>query len=173
MARFLRAQPAPPQVLTGKFLSPLRTGQFGVFVNSAHRFQKARPPFHDVIHLRQPSVFTAAPAISYETPVTLTVGVPTTLMPTVHGYVPTGGFAVSAGALPGGLSISADTGVISGTPTTSEVQTPTVTATNSYGTGSKQITITVTGGGGSPSATASSAFSESFFTPFFPQSAFG
>ena len=79
----------------------------------------------------------------------LTLG-PTTLAPTTTGTpftqteVPTGGrgpttFAVSAGALPAGLTLDPTTGVISGTPTTTGPVNFAVTATDADGRASTQV----------------------------------
>ena len=48
-----------------------------------------------------------------------------------------------AGGLPGGLSLSASTGLISGTPMAAGMSTITLTATNAGGTGSGTLTLTV------------------------------
>ena len=88
----------------------------------------------------------AAPAI--------TSGVPTTPAATESPYsfavtatgVPAPTFSITAGSLPAGLSLSATTGVISGTPTTTGSFTFTVTATNSAGSDSKQYTVQVDAG---------------------------
>jgi large repetitive protein len=63
-------------------------------------------------------------------------------------------FAVTSGALPGGLSLNSSTGVISGTPTTAATFSFTVTATDSLSVaGAQAFTIVVSapsgGGGGS------------------------
>lgn len=52
-------------------------------------------------------------------------------------------FAVTAGALPTGLSLNVNTGEISGTPTTVESQTFTVTATNGSGSDDQVLTIDI------------------------------
>lgn len=60
------------------------------------------------------------------------------------GTTPYAGWAVTAGALPAGLSISSATGVISGTPTTQEVANFTVTVTDAVGaTGSRPLVISI------------------------------
>ena len=52
-------------------------------------------------------------------------------------------WSVSSGSLPAGLSLGADTGVISGTPTADGTFNFTVTATNAYGSDSKEFTLTI------------------------------
>lgn len=52
-------------------------------------------------------------------------------------------WAVTVGALPDGLALDADTGLISGTPTTEEAQTFTVTATNDRGNDTQELTLTI------------------------------
>jgi hypothetical protein len=47
------------------------------------------------------------------------------------------------GTLPDGLNLDSNTGEISGTPTTEEVQTVTVSATNAQGTGTASLEITI------------------------------
>ena len=56
---------------------------------------------------------------------------------------PTITYAVTEGQLPAGLNLNTATGVITGTPTTSELRTFTITATNAYGSDAKQYTIFV------------------------------
>ena len=52
-------------------------------------------------------------------------------------------WSVSAGSLPGGLTLNASTGVISGMPTTAGTSTFTVKAENSAGNATKQLSITI------------------------------
>ncbi len=55
--------------------------------------------------------------------------------------------AVTAGALPAGMTLDAATGSLSGTPTAAGTYTFTVTATNQYGTDSHEYTVTIADGG--------------------------
>ena len=55
-------------------------------------------------------------------------------------------WAITAGSLPDGLELGSDTGVISGTPTSTGTSVFTVTASNSYGSVSKELSITVQAG---------------------------
>jgi hypothetical protein len=87
--------------------------------------------------------FHSIPIISYATPKVYTVGtaIPN-LSPTNTGTHPTT-YSVSP-TLPGGLMISASTGVISGTPTTVTSATNyTITATNTQGSGTFVVNITI------------------------------
>ncbi len=79
---------------------------------------------------------------------TSTVGTAVSLTMTASGG--TGTFSWSATGLPGGLSINASSGVISGTPTTAGTSTVTVTATSGTQSGSATFSWTVnpSGGGG-------------------------
>jgi hypothetical protein len=64
---------------------------------------------------------------------------------TAAGGTPPYKFGISAGALPAGFSLSASTGVISGTPTTTESGSFLVTVTDSANdSASQQLTLTVT-----------------------------
>ena len=52
-------------------------------------------------------------------------------------------WAVTTGSLPAGLSLNADTGAITGTPTTADSVTFTVTASNDAGTDTQELTIVI------------------------------
>jgi hypothetical protein len=52
-------------------------------------------------------------------------------------------WAVTVGALPDGLSLDANTGAITGTPTTAEVANFTVEATNATGSDTQALSITI------------------------------
>jgi hypothetical protein len=89
------------------------------------------------------------------TPTSLPNGVKGTAYSQTLSASPAGGnytFAVTTGALPGGLSLNSSTGVLSGTPTANGTFNLTITATG-FGacTGSKAYSITV--GGGCPTIT--------------------
>ena len=80
--------------------------------------------------------YTAAPA-------TLTVDTPiTALAATAMSFTGTPGYAVTTGTLPAGLTISATTGAITGTPTAASTSTTTVTVTATAGTGMDTQTAT-------------------------------
>ena len=80
--------------------------------------------------------YTAAPA-------TLTVDTPiTALTATAMSFTGTPGYAVTTGTLPAGLTISATTGAITGTPTAASTSTTTVTVTATAGTGMDTQTAT-------------------------------
>jgi hypothetical protein len=87
-----------------------------------------------------------APNITYASPHQFTNGTAiTALTPTnTGGDVQVGGYSVSPN-LPHGLSLNQNTGVISGTPTHTDMTSRgyTVSATNSYGTGSYPIFMSV------------------------------
>ncbi|MFI5162603.1 MAG: MBG domain-containing protein, partial [Sphingobacteriales bacterium] len=87
-----------------------------------------------------------APAFTYITPQSISVGTTVSLSPTSTGGA-VANYSVSP-ALPAGLSINAGTGIISGTPTTvTATTTYTITGTNVTGnnTAPDVITITATG----------------------------
>jgi YVTN family beta-propeller protein len=83
-----------------------------------------------------------APSITTDTLPAATVGTPYSATVTATGTGPIT-FAVSSGALPGGLVLGSSTGVVSGTPTSAGSATFTLTATNSAGTNSKTYTVAV------------------------------
>ncbi|MFN7973898.1 MAG: Ig domain-containing protein [Acidobacteriota bacterium] len=73
-----------------------------------------------------------------------TVGVPYSQTVTASGGAAPYTFALTAGALPPGLGLNANTGVISGTPTTAGTYNFTITATDSAGcTGSQAYTVVI------------------------------
>ncbi|MFA6085877.1 gliding motility-associated C-terminal domain-containing protein [Mucilaginibacter sp.] len=84
------------------------------------------------------------PVISYVTPQIFTVGTAVNLLVTNNGGdVPANGYTISA-ALPPGLTLDANTGTISGTPTAPFAATIyTVTATNAAGPSNATINIKV------------------------------
>ncbi|MEK7830824.1 MAG: putative Ig domain-containing protein, partial [Acidobacteriota bacterium] len=57
-------------------------------------------------------------------------------------------FSITSGALPAGISLNAATGVISGTPTITDVYSFRVTAMSGGCTGYRDYTVTINGGGG-------------------------
>jgi hypothetical protein len=87
------------------------------------------------------SILTA-PAITTNTLAGATTGVAYSATLTATGSA-TITWAVTAGALPAGLSLAASTGVISGTPTTVETASFTVSATNGAGVAVKALSIAV------------------------------
>ena len=88
---------------------------------------------------------SAAPLIIVATLPTGQVGVPYSAMLTASGGTPPYTWAITAGALPPGLTLNTVTGVISGTPTTAGAYAFTATVTDSTGaTASAALTITVT-----------------------------
>ena len=80
-----------------------------------------------------------APVITSPISATAQVGAPFTYQ-IVASNTPT---SYAASGLPAGLSVNAQTGVISGSPTTTGTATVTLNATNSTGTGIASLTITV------------------------------
>lgn len=80
-----------------------------------------------------------APSITSETSATGVVGVPFTYLVTAIGSTTTFG----ATPLPGGLSVSSSTGMISGTPTTAGTTNVTVSAANAGGTGTRSVSIVI------------------------------
>ncbi|HUR58776.1 MAG TPA: putative Ig domain-containing protein, partial [Opitutaceae bacterium] len=83
-----------------------------------------------------------APVITSAAPVGGTFGVAYS-----HTYVasasPAASFAVSAGALPAGLSLNTGTGAVTGTPTVAGTFTGSVTATNTAGTSTQNFSIVI------------------------------
>lgn len=104
-------------------------------------------PFGTAFQVYPDLVSDTLPIISYGGATrSIPYNVPISIAPTSTGGTipPTGAYAVSAGVLPSGLSIDADTGVISGTADTlDESQAFTVTATNPAGGGDFSTTWTV------------------------------
>lgn len=73
-----------------------------------------------------------------------TLGVAYSVTIIVEGGTAPYTFAITSGALPGGLSLNGATGVISGTPTAGGTPTFQITATDANGiTGSASFTITI------------------------------
>ncbi len=81
----------------------------------------------------------AVPKIAATAPGALTIGAPFSFA-VASSASPT--FAVTAGALPPGLTLAASSGVISGTPTTAGVANFTITATGTYGTNARAYSVT-------------------------------
>lgn len=84
---------------------------------------------------------TVAPAITTASLPAATAGAAYSRQIAATG-TPAPTFAVTAGSLPAGLTLSA-AGVISGTPTAAGTSTFTITATNAAGANARQYTITV------------------------------
>jgi uncharacterized repeat protein (TIGR01451 family) len=86
-------------------------------------------------------VIAAAPVVNY-TPTAGEVDVAFSQQPTVSGGTGPFTWAISAGSLPPGVTISATTGLISGTPTTAGNFTVTVAVTDAFGqVASRTVTI--------------------------------
>jgi len=85
------------------------------------------------------TVIVAAPSITSSLTATGTVGVAFSYTITATN-TPT---SFGATGLPAGLSVDTNTGIISGTPTTSATTNITITATNAGGTDSKTLVLTV------------------------------
>jgi hypothetical protein len=100
------------------------------------------------------SILTA-PAITTNTLAGATTGVAYSATLTATGSA-TITWAVTAGALPAGLSLAASTGVISGTPTTVETASFTVSATNGAGVAVKALSIAVAVSTTAPAITTAS-----------------
>lgn len=87
---------------------------------------------------------TVSPTITSGTPDDATVGTPYEFTVTAEG-TPVPSYTVTDGALPAGLTLDTDTGVISGTPTTPGTSTFTITASNGdtpAATGTYTVTTT-------------------------------
>src|SRR5690606_24926239 len=84
-----------------------------------------------------------APEITSGPPLAAPVGSPFSHVVTADAF-PAATFAVTAGALPTGLTLNAATGAISGTPTASGTFNFTVTATNTSGTDSQPHSLLIT-----------------------------
>ncbi|MDF2457107.1 MAG: hypothetical protein K0R51_3100, partial [Cytophagaceae bacterium] len=84
-------------------------------------------------------VVSSAATASGTTGTTFTYAITASNTPTVY----------AATGLPDGLTVSATTGIISGTPTTAGNYTLTISASNAGGTGTKAVTFTITNPAGS------------------------
>lgn len=113
-----------------------------------------------------PTVPTA-PSIQTATLNTLTAGSPFSQQLTASGTTPMT-WAVTAGTLPAGVSLSA-VGVLTGTPTTAGSYAFTVTAANSQGTDSRGYTGTVTSSVVAPTITTTTLAALSQGAPFSQQ----
>ncbi len=119
------------------------------------------------IWLRVASTGPSAPEIMTTSLNTMTQGVVYSETLAVNGTPPFT-FSVTAGSLPGGLSLNTSTGTISGTPSASGSYSFTVQATNSIGSDTQAYSGTVTGSPVAPvittttlnSLTQSTAFSQ-------------
>ncbi|GLZ39298.1 putative Ig domain-containing protein [Actinokineospora sp. NBRC 105648] len=88
-------------------------------------------------------VIAAQPTMTF-TPPAGEVGVAYTTQPTVTGGTSPITYAVTAGSLPGGLTLNTSTGVVSGTPTTAGSYTYTLTATDAFNqTAAKTVTVAI------------------------------
>jgi LPXTG-motif cell wall-anchored protein len=86
------------------------------------------------------SVFSTFPVIAATAPVAMKVGVAYSFTVVSTG-APT--FAVTSGALPAGVTLDPNTGLLSGTPTTAGSATFAITATNSNGSNTRSFSVTV------------------------------
>lgn len=122
--------------------TPTQTGSFAVTVTATDSSSGTGAPFSISQNY---SVIVASPAIAIA-PTTVpggTVAIPYTQALSATGGIAPYTFAISAGALPAGVSLSG-AGVLSGTPTASGTFNTTVTATDANGqTGARAYSVQV------------------------------
>jgi alpha-tubulin suppressor-like RCC1 family protein len=154
-------------VLSG---TPTARGAYGFAVRAANGTDP------DALGTWHTMSVTDAPALTSEAPAsTAPLGVPFTHTFTATGF-PAPTFGVASGELPAGLTLDAESGVLSGTPTETGASTFTVAAGNGIGTAASTaaITLSVTAAptltGDAPPETApvGSAYEYTFAADGFP-----
>lgn len=110
-----------------------RSATFPIDLRQSHSVRSASFP----LELRVEPVFTSAAVNT-----TVTNGVSILAELSARG-IPAPTFSVQSGALPDGLTLSADTGVMSGRPTTSGTFKGVFAATNTHGTATQAFSIVV------------------------------